>query len=156
MNPEAKWAYAAKWFMCAASIPCGLLLVALLVQEPPGTISEFLLNALIIAAAPVITAGVWGAMLGEAILDPAATRSMGRAALRGVGVFVASFLSYIFIVSLGLSALGLNSGEDSLKLFILLLVYGSVMVGWILCLVGALAGAQLYKRRVSADETTSS
>ena len=146
MNARARRVYAAKWFMCAASIACALILAVFLINEPPASIPEFLLNALVIFAAPVIAAGAWGASLGATILDPVMTRSVGRAALRGLAVAGASFLSYLFTVSFCLAVLGFNPRGGVVTVFILLSLYGSILVGWLVGAVGALAGALLYKK----------
>jgi hypothetical protein len=146
MSPRDRQVYAADWFIRAAALPCSLILAAVCVNEPPGSVSEFLVNFLIILAGPAVIAGGWGAALGAAILEPAATRGAGQAALRGLAVSGASFLTYIFVVSFGIAGLGFNNGNDVLKLFILLLVYGTIMVGWLMAAVGALAGALLYKK----------
>ena len=75
------------------------------------------------------------------------TRGAGQTTLKGLAVAGASFLTYIFVVSFGVAGLGFNNGDDLLKLFMLLLVYGSMMVGWLVAVVGALAGSLLYQRQ---------
>jgi uncharacterized membrane protein len=156
MNSKARRRCAAKWFLCAASMACALMLAVFLINEPPRSVPEFLLNASVIFAAPVIITGAWGASLGAKILDPAATRSAGRAALIGLAVSVASFVSYVLILSLCFATLGLNPRGGVLTVFISLLIYGSILVGWLVGVVGALAGALLYKKlaseRVSAGD----
>lgn len=146
MSPKDRRVYAADWFMCAAAVPCSLILAAVCVNEPPDSVYKFLLYFFVILAGPAVIAGGWGAALGAAILDPAATRGAGRAALRGLAVSGASFLTYLFVVSFVVAGFGSNNGEDVLKLFILLLAYGTIMAGWLLAAVGALAGALLYKK----------
>lgn len=138
--------YAAKWFMGAASVACALLLALFLVNEPPPSLPELLLKALVLFAAPVIITGAWGATLGATILEPATTRGVGRAALIGLAVSGASFVSYVLTISLCLGGPGFNFAEDFLKVFILLMVYGTVFVGWLVGILGALAGALLYQR----------
>jgi hypothetical protein len=154
MIPEDRRVYAADWFMRAAAMPCSLILAAVVVNEPPDSVSRFLLYLLVIVAGPAVIAGGWGAALGAAILDPAATRGAGRAALRGSAVAGASFLTYIFAVSFVAAGLGSNNGDDVLKVFILLLVYGTIMVGWLMAAAGALTGALLYKKIESEHLST--
>ena len=156
MSSKARRMYAAKWFLGAASMACALILAVFLISEPPRSVPEFLLNALVTFAAPVIITGAWGASLGAKILDPAMTRSAGRAALIGLAVSVVSFVSYVLILSLCFATLGLNPEGGVLTVFISLLIYGSILVGWLVGVVGALAGALLYKKlaseRVSAGD----
>ncbi|MFL6334461.1 MAG: hypothetical protein ACJ754_14190 [Pyrinomonadaceae bacterium] len=151
MSPEARRVYAADWFMRAAAIPCSAVLAAVCAAEAPDSVPEFLLKFLIILAGPAVIAGGWGAALGASILDPAATRSAGRATLRGLAVALASFVTYMFVLYFFLGVLGFDGRGDSFKLFIVVLFYGTTFVGWLVAAVGALAGAQLYKRRESPD-----
>lgn len=146
MSPKDRRVYAADWFVRAAAVPCSLLLAAVCANEPPDSVYRFLLYFLVILAGPAVIAGGWGAALGTAILDPAATRGAGRAALRGLAVSGASFLTYLCVICFCLAGFGFNKGDDVLKLFIMLLVYGTIMAGWLVAAVGALAGALLYKK----------
>ena len=158
MSPKDRQMYAADWFMCAAAILCALLLVVVLINEPPRSVSDFLLDAFVIVAVPVIITWGWGASLGATILDPSITQGAGQAALRGLGVSGASFLTYLFVLSFGIASLSNNSRGDFLKLFIIFLVYGTILVGWLVAIVGALTGVQLYKKieseRIPAGDKT--
>jgi len=149
MSPEVRRAFAARWFTCAAAIPCGLILAAVFIGERPDPMFEGLLYVLILGAVPVHIARGWGASLGAAILDPAATRGAGEAALRGVAVACASFVTYLFALSLCIASFSPKPGEDFLKYLILFTVGGTILVGWLVAAVGALAGVILYKRTES-------
>lgn len=150
MNPVAGPIYAARWFMSAASMACVFILAVNVAGEPPPSASQFLLNALLLLVGPVIITGFWGAVLGSMILEPE-TRGMGRAALIGLVVAGSSFVSYLLLLSLCTGALAPGYEGDALKLFIMLLVYGTVWVGWLFGIVGAYAGALLYKRMGSVS-----
>ena len=143
--------YAADWFMRAAAIPCSLILAAILANEPPHSAYQFLMNFFIVVAAPVVIAGGWGATLGAAILDPEATRNTWQATCKGVVVSGASFLTYLFLIGFCLADLGPNPRGEFLKVFILLLIVGTLWFGWLVAAVGALAGALLYKKQGNLD-----
>lgn len=154
MSPEDRRVYAADWFMRAAAMPCSLILAAVVANEPPDSVNRFLLYFLVIVAGPAVIAGGWGAALGATILNPAATRGAGQATLRGLAVSGASFVTYLFVICCFFAGLGPGSRGDFVNLFILVLVYGTIYVGWLVAAAGALAGALLYKKiegeRVSA------
>lgn len=147
MSPEERRVYAADWFTRAAAIPCSVVLAAAYAAEAPGSVSSFLLMFLVILAGPAVIAGGWGAVLGASILDPAATRGAGRAALRGLAVAAAGYATYLFALCLFLGGLDSGGRGDFFKLFIVVLVYGTLLVGWLVPVLGALAGALLFKRQ---------
>jgi hypothetical protein len=149
MSPEFRRASAARWFMCAAAIPCGLILAAVLIGEWLNSMFEVLFYVLVVGAVPVHIARGWGASLGAAILNPAATRGAGEAALRGVAVAGASFGTYLFALSLCVASFSARPGEDFLKYLIMFTVGGTILVGWLVAAVGALAGVMLYKKTES-------
>jgi hypothetical protein len=154
MRQENRRVYAADWFIRAAAMPCSLVLAALTADDPPGSVHKFLLQFLLIVAGPAVIAGGWGAVLGAAILEPAVTRSAANAGLRGAAVALVSFVTYLFVVCAGLAALDLDHAGDFLKLFLVLLIYGTILFIWLVVALGALAGVLLYKKaegeRVSA------
>ena len=121
------------WFAGAGSIPA-LLFFMFAGGLGATSVGLFLLFVLV----PALIAGVCGASFGSSILDPARIHNSAQAAGRGVIVAAASFLFYILLISVATSA-----GAA----FFVLLFYGSIIVGWLLAIVGALAGLLLYKRR---------
>src|SRR5215212_10152555 len=139
--------YAGDWFMRAAAVPCSLILALALCNEPSQSATAFLMYFFILLLGPVIIAGGWGAALGAEILDREQTRSAGRATFLGLVVAGVSFVTYLLILCFCLSGFGLDPRSSFFGLFILFLVYGSLLVGWLVALVGALAGALLYKRQ---------
>jgi len=60
MSLKDRRVYAADWFMRAAAMPCSLILAAVVVNEPPDSVADFLLYLLVIVAGPAVIAGVWG------------------------------------------------------------------------------------------------
>jgi hypothetical protein len=139
--------YAADWFMSAAAIPLSLVLAAVCAGGQAGSVTDFLAALFLIVAAPAVIAGGWGGVLGASILDPAATRGPGRAALRGTAVAAASFVTYTSVCSLLLGLVGYGGWGDGFKFFIVVLVYGGLFLGWLVTAVGAVAGALLYQRQ---------
>jgi hypothetical protein len=146
MDNRNRQVYAADWFMRAAAMPCSLILVWALCGEPPDSATAFLLYFLVLLVGPVVIAGGWGAALGAAILDPEETRSPGRAALKGLAVTGASFVTYLFVICFWLTGVGGDSG-GVFMMFLLVLIGGTILAGWLLAPVGALAGALLYKKQ---------
>lgn len=139
--------YAADWFVRAASIPCGLIFAACYLGAPPNSAAEFLLAFVATLAGPVIIAGGWGAWLGPSILDPRETRSAGLAALKGLCVTGASFVTYIFAICFITCISDSGSGGNFCGLFLMLLIGGTIFVGWLLAIVGALAGVLLFRKQ---------
>jgi hypothetical protein len=92
---------------------------------------------------PALIAGVCGASLGSSILDPARIQTLAQAAGRGVIVAATSFLFYILLISVAASGGAM---------FFILLIYGSIIIGWLLAIVGALAGGLLFKRRETPNQ----
>ncbi|MBV9926118.1 MAG: hypothetical protein JOZ96_13955 [Acidobacteria bacterium] len=130
--------------MWAAAIPCGLVLAVVLLNEWLNSPLNFLLYVLVLFVVPIHIARGWGAWLGAAILDPSATQGAGVAALRGAAVAGASFVTYLFALSLCFGSFSSSPVENALNLFILLMVGGTILVGWLVVAVGALAGGLLY------------
>lgn len=137
--------------MRAAAVPCSLILVLALCSEPPQSATVFLLYFFVLLLGPVVIAGGWGAALGAEVLDREKTRGVGRAAFLGTAVAGLSFVTYLLVLCFCLSGFGLDPSGSFIGLSILFLVYGTLMFGWLVGLVGALAGAQLYKRQESPD-----
>jgi hypothetical protein len=126
------------WFAGAGSIPA-LLFVMVAGGSRALSTAAFPLFVLL----PAFIAGLCGARFGSSILDPARVRTSAQAAGRGVIVAAASFLFYIILISLVTSA-----GAA----FFFLLFYGSIIIGWLVTIVGALAGWLLYKRREGLNQ----
>jgi hypothetical protein len=121
------------WFAGAGSIPA---LLFVMVVGGPQSFSAAILALFVLL--PALIAGVCGASLGTSILDQSLIWTPAQAAGRGVIVAAASFLFYILLVSIALS------GGAA---FFMLLIYGSIVIGWLIAIVGALAGWLLFKRR---------
>jgi hypothetical protein len=126
------------WFAGAGSIPA-MLLVLVVGGSQLFSAAVFALFVLL----PALIAGVCGACFGSSILNPSLVHTPGQAAWRGVVVAAASFMFYILLISVATSA-----GAA----FFILLFYGSIVIGWLVALVGALAGLLLYKRRESFNQ----
>ena len=129
------------WFAGAGSIPAILFVLV----AGGGSGSLFTGAFLLLVLLPTFIAGVCGACFGSSILDPSLVRTSGQAAWRGFIVAAASFLFYILLLSVVTSA-----GAA----FLIFLIYGSILIGWLVAIVGALAGWLLYRRREGFNQTT--
>jgi hypothetical protein len=128
------------WFAGAGSIPA-LLFVMTAGGSRSLSTAAFPLFVLL----PAFVAGVCGACFGSSILDPSRVQTPAQAAGRGFIVAAASFLFYILLISV------VASGGVA---FFFLLFYGSIIIGWLVAIVGALAGWLLYKRREGFNQAS--
>lgn len=96
---------------------------------------------------PVGLTGVLGSLIAAGILDPQKLRGGWQSALRGLLVLVTAFLLFSVVISL--------RETTFLRTWFLLLVFGSVAVGWLIVMVGILAGWLLYKRRRMSQTNSS-
>lgn len=135
--------YAALFFMLAAGIPGVALILYDLVQYGRlGTTLSFLLFLYLII--PGILAATFGFLIGAAILNPAKVRSARQAAARGLYVSLASWLAFVPILSM---AAGKETNMSFLQKLLLVLIFGSVIVGWLIGGVGIATGLLLYRLR---------
>jgi hypothetical protein len=139
---------AGAWFALAAVIP-----VAYYFLFPPvdggggGGLPTFLLTA----AVPIVISGIGGLALGSDILDAETTTNALQAV--GRGLLVAGFSYLLLFTGSGLVLAFLMKdliGLILLEFFIFL--YGLFFIGWLLALVGAVAGLLLYLCRLKFVE----
>jgi hypothetical protein len=144
-------AFAGVWFMAAGVIPTFYVALLLLnttdfagnsfIQSRRAAI-EFVFWFIFI---PLVLTGILGSLLAAGILDPQKLRGAWQSALRGLLVLVTAFLLFSVVISLRET---LENGYHTfLRTWILLLMFGSVAVGWLVVMVGILAGWLLYKRQ---------
>lgn len=142
-------AYAGMWFITAGVIPV-LYISSLLISfgDLPGTFG-FVLWFMVVS---LLVIGIWGSLLGAGILDSEKVRSGWCAALRGLLVAVAAFLSSSVVIA----AWDVSNNEYSsfVRTLILTLIVGSMVVGWLAAIVGMFAGWLLYQRQLSSRDKT--
>lgn len=139
---------AAGWFACAAAIPVIFFCGASGGFTRNGLDGVELRGLLLFAAMPVSAAALFGFRVGSRIVDPLNCGTVGGAALRGMWV---AFLSYLLFIGacgvLGiLAAAAGQSGSlgDAAGMALLLFVVGMFYVGWLVLIVGAVAGMVLF------------
>jgi hypothetical protein len=144
-------AFAGVWFMAAGVIPTFFIAMLLLnttdfagnsfIQSRRAAV-EFVFWFIFI---PLVLTGILGSLLAAGILDPQKLRGGWQSALRGLLVLVTAFL--LFSVVISLRETSENGYQTFLRTWILMLMFGSVAVGWLVVMVGILAGWLLYKRQ---------
>ena len=132
-------ALAGLWFMVFALVPVFFVSSSFLSGPPGGRALEAVVWFLF---APLLVTGFLGALLGASILANR-VKSGWRAAFRGFLISVLAYLLYSILVS---SWEGYyNHGSFSIvesfaQMLFLMLVVGSVIVGWTAVILGTVAG----------------
>ncbi len=144
----ARSLFAALWFAVAAAIPVGFFFLVFLVSPfTSGT-----LHRVITTVVPILAAGIGGLWLGAGILDEKRTKSSIGAAGRGLAIAALSYL-FLFVFELIFGTIYNNerNSEDTYRLVELItsmFLYGLLLFGWLIVLVGAAAGVLLYLFRL--------
>jgi len=142
-------AYAAIWFMAAALIPLLYRIRDfLLVASEPNTLE--IVSWFVIV--PLLISGVLGFLIGAAILDPYKVSSGLHAALRGLLISVLAFLLSSILISAWDSYN--NEYTSFIGTLFMMLIVGSMVIGWLAAIVGSFAGWLLYQRRTSRPHKT--
>ena len=93
---------------------------------------------------PVSIAALWGSTIGSKVLDRNLTNSLGKATTNGLIVSILSYISYSFLLAFILS-FGAGLPNRFIYMFLDLMLYGSIIIGWLIAIVGSCAGWLLYK-----------
>jgi len=145
----------AAWFAGSACIPVLFFFVFSWAISSNSRFDAALWFIWLFAAIPISSAALLGFIFGCQIVDPYSRITSGRAALRGMAL--ASFSFVLTIVACGmLAAVSTNlSWSDSLvrsaEIMFLTFIFGFFVVGWLVVIIGALAGWLLY--RVSSKDS---
>src|SRR4030095_3329034 len=140
----------ARWFMLAGGIPgvCIIVYDLTLPYRNPGLINpktSLLFVLFLYVIIPAFLAAISGLLIGADILNPNKVLSTRQAAARGLYVSLAAWVAFVPIVSLVMGP------EDSNLTFLynlfLVLVGGSIIIGWLIVLVGMATGLLLYRFR---------
>ena len=135
-------AFAGLWFMAAAA-----LLTVPMFASAAGDPSLFQFTLIWLLLSPLLISGLVGALLGASILDTQRVRSGWRAALRGLLIAVIAYLLYAIVLSTweGYANHGaFSSGEAFTRMLMMVLIWGAIFFGWVVAIVGALAGWILH------------
>lgn len=93
---------------------------------------------------PAVLAAVSGLLIGGTILNQAKTQNAWQAAVRGLCVSLVAWLAYVPVLSI-LAGRDWNMGF-AYKVFLVLL-FGSILVGWLIAAVGIVTALLLYRMR---------
>jgi len=143
----------AGWFAGAACIPISLIFLLCGAMKFNSlsdlTFSHVLWFVWLIGTIPVSAAALMGFIFGCRIVDPFYPTTPGRAALRGTLVAFFSYVLFVMAYGVSITLLSTNYREASLSaavsMMVVVFLFGFVLVGWLLLIVGALAGWLLYR-----------
>ena len=140
---------AALWFMLAGGVTGGGVVLYDLAQPLHNARGEtgFLLFLYVIV--PALLAGISGFFIGAGILNPSRVTGARQAGVRGLLVSGAAWL--VFAVVMATVSARESSASLPYMLF-LVLVFGSVTVGWVIAAAGVATGLLLYRHRESRRE----
>lgn len=138
-------AFAGFWFMGAAALVVLPIIVPFATAAESSSESTYYLIWFV--CSPLLMAGLVGFLLGGSILEARRDGSGWRAALRGLFIAVIAYLLYAVVFSAweGYANHGAFSpGEAFTQTLILVLMWGAILFGWVVAIVGALAGWFLH------------
>lgn len=143
-------AYAGIWFMAAALIPLLFRIRDFILLAPPATHTSDVVIWLMIV--PLFIAGLLGSLIGAAILDPYKVTNGWHAALRGLIISVLAFLLFSILISAWDSYN--NEYTSFIRTLFMMLILGSMVIGWLAAIVGTFAGWLLYQHRTNRSHKT--
>jgi len=131
--------FAGLWFAITSLIPVIFFMGLFLNNywERPDQLFPFVIL-------PVSTAALWGSIVGSKVLDRNIITSSGQAAKRGLIVSILSYISYSFLLAFIWPSGNVRS-DRSVEMFLALMFYGSIIIGWLIAIVGSCSGWLLYK-----------
>jgi hypothetical protein len=131
--------FAGVWFSLAGLIPTSFVFV-IAIGLFKSNISGFELDRDIISTflLPPIIVAVFGSTIGSGIIS-SNKASWIKAILRGLAVSLLSFLVYLLVVTYIL-----QGSFDFFGMFFTMLFYASIVVGWLVVIVGMVASLILY------------
>ena len=135
--------FAGIWFALAASIPVAYVFLSFGELKPKIIADSELLTALV----PILISGLIGSFLGSSILNPAKMKSGWRASVRG---FLISLLTYVLFIFLA-AVSSIIPSDDPFNVIVFWgfgFLFGFYFVGWLILLVGTLAGWLLFILRM--------
>jgi uncharacterized membrane protein (DUF485 family) len=136
-------AFAGLWFMAAGAFPVLSIGGSLVSGVPRDQTFEFAMWFLVV---PLLVTCLTGALLGAPILDISRVKSGWRAAFQGLMVSVISYVLYAILLSAreGYFHGSFTFGESFAQMLFYTLVVGSFIIGWLVAILGILAGWLLY------------
>lgn len=130
------------WFAIASMIPVAYYLLRFGEGLPILGGSVFFT-----AIIPIILSGLMGMLLGSKILDIDETKSEINAI--GLG-FAVAMLSFLFLFVVPAILIIFTSGDifGTMAAFVVFFLYGLLIIGWLVAIIGAVAGLLLYLLRL--------
>jgi hypothetical protein len=130
------------WFAIAAVIPVAYYFLRfsngpLLFADSPA----------LSAGTPILIASLCGLLLGSSILNADDVRTAGQAIMRGL---IVALLSYLLLFTVSALILAFNN-DDLAGLVVtwaIIFLMGLLIVGWLIAIIGAIAGWLLYLYRL--------
>lgn len=113
-----------------------VLSVALFLNNNPRPLAPFEFS--IIVLLPMTVSGLCGALLGSDIFDSSKIKTSLRAALHGTLIVLLSFIVWDVLISIIIPVL--YAGESGASIFLTFLIYGMLSVGWLMAILGTVAG----------------
>jgi len=138
--------FAALAFMLAGSATGLLVILYDLIQTPGNARNKVLMILALYLLTPGILGGISGFIIGADIFNPNKTTNAGEAIFRGALVSVAAWLAFAIIMS---SVVARESDTNFIGSLLFVLIFGSILVGWLIALMGASTGLLLYRLRES-------
>ncbi|HZO88421.1 MAG TPA: hypothetical protein VFB38_08780 [Chthonomonadaceae bacterium] len=94
---------------------------------------------------PALIAGIWGSFWWGASILTDEQMTNGRAVLRGVWIAFLSWITFALVWAIGFGWHDPVEGPNFMGLFWLIFLFGSIWMGWLMALVGGVAGWLLYR-----------
>jgi hypothetical protein len=138
------------WFAVAGAIPVAYYFLVSGQDYRPRFSVAFTL--LLFIGVPILTAGLSGFALGYTILDPGEVKSVAQAMVRGLMVSLLSYLFFFMVSSLILTVN--NNGEPGFIIgWAVFFLYGFILVGWLIAIMGLVGGWLLFLFRLKRLDT---
>jgi hypothetical protein len=129
--------------MLAGMVP-GVCVISYDLIRGGGLGAPLLFLLLLYVIIPAVFASISGLLFGGNILNQKKTRNALQAAIRGFCISLVAWLAYVPVLSM-FAGRNLNMGFGN-RVFLVLLV-GSILVGWLIAAVGFITGLLLYRMR---------
>jgi hypothetical protein len=161
IEPNYLSLFAGLWFAVASCIPVIFIFVVLLDSY------DFVSKILLFAVLPISITFLLGFGLGSDILIPHKVKTSKQAMIKGLKVALSSYLVFIplFAISIALyhsifdrtphEWLAVDFVRSLFASLIIASYFGSIIIGWLVLIVGAIAGWLLLKYRLLVQKRVS-
>jgi uncharacterized membrane protein len=140
---------AGSWFTLAGATP-GLCLVLYLGAHDPNPPPHYIYGLWVVV--PAVIAGISGLGIGGDILNRSIINSSLGAAKRGIRIACTSLVIYLPLMGFAASTqYDRISPWLTLNMAFMYLIFGSIYAGWLVVIIGALAGLLLYQGSLLLD-----